>query len=150
MVKLEPLQQEDFEPFLAGEIRVFAEDHVRSGNCPAEGAYERPQNEFEHYLPDGIRSKDRYLFPTLDGQNDKVGVLWVRVKDRKAFTVDFVLEEAIRGKGYGKQALAALDETLKLVDLESVSLHVFGDNLTAQNLYQKVGYPITGIHMKRH
>ena len=32
---------------------------------------------------------------------------------------------------------------------ESVGLHVFGDNITAQELYKKMGYQITGIHMKK-
>jgi len=75
--------------------------------------------------------------------------LWVQVKDQKAFIYDFIIEESFRGKGYGKQALVALDEKLKSMDVQSVGLHVFGDNVTAQELYRKMGYQITGIHMKK-
>jgi ribosomal protein S18 acetylase RimI-like enzyme len=149
MVKLEPLQQEDFERFLDREIRVYADDHVRNGNWAAEGAYERSKKEFEHYLPDGIHSKDQYLYSIVTDDGNRVGVLWVQVKDHKGFIFDFVIDEEFRGRGYGKRALAAMDEKLKSMDAESVSLHVFGDNITAQELYKKAGFEITGIHMNK-
>lgn len=149
MVKLEPLQQEDFERFLERGIREYAEDHVRNGNWSAEGALERARKEFEHYLPDGIHTKDQYLWSLLDEEGNKLGVLWVQVKDQKAFIFDFVIDEKFRGKGFGKQALRAMDEKLKSMNVESVALHVFGDNITAQELYKKMGFKITGIHMKK-
>ena len=149
MIELEPLQQEDFERFLERGIREYAEDHVRNGNWPAEGALERSRKEFEHYLPDGIHSQDQYLYSLIDENGNKIGVLWVQVKDRKAFIFDFLIDEAFRGKGYGKQALAALDEKLKSMDTESVGLHVFGDNIIAQELYKKAGFQITDMQMKK-
>ena len=150
MVKLELIQQEDFERFLERGIREYAEDHVRNGNWPAEGALERSKKEFEHYLPDGIHSKDQYLYAIIDDSGNKIGVLWVQVKEQKAFIYDFVIDQAFRGKGYGNQALMAMDEKLKSMNVESVGLHVFGDNVTAQELYKKMGYQITGIHMKKY
>ena len=149
MVKLEPLRQENFEQFLEREIREYAVDHVRNGNWPTEGALERSKQEFEQYLPDGIHSRDQYLYSIIDDNGNQIGVLWVQVKDGTAFILDFVIDEAFRGKGYGKQALAAMDEKLRSMKVESVGLHVFGDNITAQELYKKAGFRITGIHMKK-
>ena len=149
MITLEPIQQEDFDRMIDTEIRGYAEEHVRNGNWPAEGALERSKKEFDTLLPDGIHTKDQYLWSLLDEDSNKIGLLWVQVKDQKAFIYDFVVEEAFRGKGYGKQALIALDEKLKAMNVESVGLHVFGDNITAQELYKKMGYQITGIHMKK-
>ncbi len=150
MVKLVPMKQEDFEPYLERGIREYADDHVRNGNWSAEEALERSRKEFEYLLPEGVNSKDQFLYLIVDETNgNKIGLLWVQVKDRKAFIYDFVIDEAFRGKGYGKQALAALDETLKLMKAESVALHVFGDNFTAQELYKKMGYQITDIQMRK-
>jgi len=149
MITLEPMEQEDFERFLEAEIRGYAEDHVRNGNWPAEGAVERSRKEFEALLPNGVHSRDQYLWSIVDPEDRKIGMLWVQVKDQKAFIYDFVIEEAFRGKGYGKGALSAMDEELKSMGVESVGLHVFGDNITAQELYKKMGYQITGIHMKK-
>jgi len=148
MVTLEPLEQEDFERFLEQEIHGYAEEHVRNGNWPEDGAVERSRQEFESVLPDGLHSKDQYLWSLTDGEQ-KVGVLWVQVKDQKAFIYDFVVDEAFRGKGYGKQALSTMDEQLKSMNVDSVAFHVFGDNIVAQELYKKMGYQITGIHMKK-
>ena len=149
MVKLEPIQQDDFDRFLEHEIGEYANDHVRNGNWPAEGAFERSRKEFESLLPDGIHSKNQYVWSILDEEKNKIGVLWVQVKDRKAFIYDFIIDEAFRGKGYGKQALAAMDEQLKSMNTESVALHVFGDNIAAQELYKKMGFQITNIQMQK-
>jgi ribosomal protein S18 acetylase RimI-like enzyme len=149
MIRLEPLQQEEFDQIIETEIRDYAAEHVRNGNWPAEGAVERSRKEFATLLPDGIRSKDQYLWSIVDEQNNKIGVLWVQVKDQKAFIFDFVIDESFRGKGYGKQALTAMDEKLKSMDVESIGLHVFGDNIGAQELYKKMGFQITGMHMKK-
>jgi ribosomal protein S18 acetylase RimI-like enzyme len=149
MIKLESLQQEDFERFLEHEIQGYADDHVRNGNWPAEGALERSRKEFETYLPEGIHTPDQYLWALVDDAGNKIGVLWVQLKDHKAFIFDFVIDEEFRGKGLGKQALRAMDEALKSMSAESVALHVFGDNIVAQELYKKAGYQITGIHMKK-
>ena len=149
MITLVPMPQGDFEIFLEHGIREYAEDHVRNGNWPADGALERSKKEFEHYLPDGLDSKDQYLWSLLDEKGNTIGVLWVQVKDQMAFIFDFAIDEAFRGKGYGKQALVAMDEKLKSMNVESVALHVFGDNIVAQELYKKAGFKITGIHMKK-
>jgi RimJ/RimL family protein N-acetyltransferase len=149
MITLEPIQQEDFDRFLERGIREYAEDHVKNGNWPAEGALERSKKEFEHYLPDGIHSKDQYVYSIVANNGTKIGILWVEVKDQKAFIFDFMIDDAFRGKGYGKQALIAMDEKLKSMNVESVGLHVFGDNIVAQELYKKAGFQITGIHMKK-
>lgn len=149
MIRLESLLQEDFEPFLEREIRGYAEDHMRNGSWPAEGALERSRKEFEFYLPDGTRSQHQYLWSLVDDAGNKIGVLWVQVKDGKAFIFDFVIDEEFRGKGFGKQTLSALDEKLKSLGAQSVALHVFGDNISAQELYKKMGFSIVGMNMKK-
>jgi ribosomal protein S18 acetylase RimI-like enzyme len=149
MAKLEPIQQEDFERFLEREIVNYAADHVRNGNWSPEEALDRSRKSFESLLPDGIHSKNQYIWSILDEENNKVGVLWVQVKDQKAFIYNFVIDEALRGQGFGKQALAAMDAKLKSMDVQSVALHVFGDNVSAQGLYKKMGFEITGIHMRK-
>jgi ribosomal protein S18 acetylase RimI-like enzyme len=148
MITLESMQQEDFDRVIENEIRGYAAEHVRNGNWPEEGSLERSRKEFESLLPQGVRTPDQYLWSLVDGDR-KIGFIWVHVKDSKAFIYDFLIDEEFRGKGYGKQALAAMDEMLKSMEAESVGLHVFGDNITAQELYKKMGFEITGIHMQK-
>ena len=149
MIQLVKMQQEDFEPYLERGIREYAEDHVRNGNWTAEESLERSSKEFEELLPDGVNSRDQFLYSIIGETGNKLGLLWVQVKDQKAFIYDFAIDEAFRGKGYGKQALLAMDEELKSMKVESIGLHVFGDNTVAQELYKKAGFVITGIHMRK-
>ncbi len=148
MITLTPMQQEDFDRVVENEIIGYAAEHVRNGNWPEEGSLERSRKEFETLLPQGIRTPSQYLWSLVDGEQ-KVGFIWVEIKDGKAFIYDFVVEEEYRGKGYGKQSLAAMDEKLQSMNVKTVSLHVFGDNVTAQELYKKMGFEITGIHMQK-
>lgn len=150
MIQLVPMKQEDFKTYLERGIREYADDHVRNGNWSAEEALERSRKEFKELLPDGVNSQDQFLYSIIDqADGNKIGLLWVQVRDHKAFVYDFIIDESFRGKGYGKQALTALDETLKAMDVESVRLHVFGDNVTAQELYKKMGYQITDLQMMK-
>jgi ribosomal protein S18 acetylase RimI-like enzyme len=148
VITLETIQQADFERFLEREVRGYAAEHVRNGNWPAEGSLERSRKEFESLLPNGILSQNQYLWSICNG-TEKIGVLWVEVKNGKAFIYDFVIEESFRSRGFGKQALTAMEEKLKAMEVESVGLHVFGDNVGAQELYKKMGFRITGIQMKK-
>jgi len=149
MVKLIPMEQADFEAYLEEDIQRYAQAHVEAGNWEPSQALEKSRKEHQQLLPDGLESKNQYLFSIIDASDQKLGILWVNIENGRAFIYDFRIDEAQRGKGYGKQGLMALDEKLKSMNVESVALHVFGDNITAQELYKKTGYQITGIHMKK-
>jgi ribosomal protein S18 acetylase RimI-like enzyme len=145
------MEQRDFEPYLERDIREYAEEHVRNGNWKKEEALEKSRKEHQQLLPDGLQSRNQYLYSIMDDADDKkLGMLWVNIENGQAFIYDFRIDEEHRGKGYGKQALMALDEKLHSMNVQSVSLHVFGDNITAQQLYKKMGFEITGIHMRKY
>lgn len=154
MITIAPITMPDYEAFLKQSIRNYAEDKVHSGNWMPEEALERSRKEHVELLPDGPRTKDQFIFSIYQaetGQN--IGILWVNIKmeahPRKAFIYNFVIRESHRGRGYGRQALAALDEKLQSMQVESVGLHVFGFNTHAIELYKKAGYEITNIQMSK-
>ncbi len=149
MITLEPMQQADFDRVIENDIREYAADHVRNGNWPEEGSLERSRKEFEALLPQGVHTPNQRIWSLKDG-DQMIGYLWVEVKDDRAFIYNFLIQEEYRGKGYGKQALAAMDEKLKSMNVQSVALHVFGDNITAQELYKKMGFEITNMHMQKN
>ena len=149
MVKLRPMEQADFEAYLEEDIQRYAQAHLEAGNWEPSEALEKPRTEHQQLLPDGLESKNQYLFSIIDASDQKLGILWVNIENGRAFIYDFIIDESFRGKGYGKQALVALDEKLKSIEVQSVGLHVFGDNFIAQELYEKMGFQITGIHMKK-
>lgn len=154
MITLTPIEQSDFEAFLEQEIVEYAQDKVKSGNWLAETAIEKSRTEFMNLLPDGLQTKDQFIFTILDKPSQtKLGVLWVQVKmdetPRRAFINDFVIQPQFRGQGFGKQALQALDIKMEEMNVESIMLHVFAHNTTAISLYEKMGYEVTNLYMRK-
>jgi len=154
MITLMPMEQSEFDTFLEENIVRYADENVKSGRWQQHEALEKSRASFQKFLPDGLQSRDQYIFNIFDNEQDlKIGLLWVEVKmddpHRPAFIFDFILEEQFRGKGLGKKSLAALDEKLQQMGAESVGLHVFGYNTTAFELYKKMGYEVTNINMRK-
>ena len=150
MVKLIPMQPAEFEAYLEDDIQRYAQAHVRAGSWEPSEALKKSRKEHEQLLPDGLASKNQHLFTIVDENTSaKVGSLWVKIQGKRAFIYDFIIAEALRGKGYAKQALVALDELLKSMRVETVGLHVFRDNLIARALYKKMGFQTTGNYMRK-
>jgi len=154
MITLMPMEQSEFDTFLEENIVRYADENVKSGRWQQHEALEKSRASFQKFLPDGLQSRDQYIFNIFDNEQDlKIGLLWVEVKmdepHHPAFIFDFILEEQFRGKGLGKKSLAALDEKLQQMGAESVGLHVFGYNTTAFELYKKMGYEVTNINMRK-
>jgi len=154
MVRLVPMTEAEFEVYLAQAVDNYAQEHVTAGNWLFEEAHQKSEQEFKQLLPDGVASKDQYLFSIVEATSGlKIGMLWFAVNHRglrrTAFIYDFIIDEARRGQGYGRQALAALDEQAAALNIETISLHAFAHNPTAIALYQKMGYAITDVHMSK-
>ncbi len=148
------MQYTEFNSFYEDNIVRYAKENINNEHWQADDALERSRAAFQRFLPNGLQSKDQYIFNIFDDEQDlKLGILWVEVKmdepHRPAFIFDFVIDEPYRGKGFGKKSLTALDEKLKQMGAESVALHVFGYNTTAFELYKKMGYEVTNINMQK-
>ena len=76
-------------------------------------------------------------------------MIWMKheVPRPHGFIYDIVLEEAQRGKGYGKQTMLALEEFANKLGLETLALHVFAYNTAAMRLYKGLGYEVTSQNM---
>ena len=154
MVKLIPMDPADFPAYRERSIREYAEEKVKSGNWQESEALEKSRAEFNKLLPDGVNTKNEFIYTIMDeSSGQKLGILWVEIKmdetPRRAFGFDFIIYEPFRGKGFGRQALQALDQLLISKDVESMGLHVFGHNVTAFELYKKMGFEITNINMRK-
>lgn len=154
MVMLVPMTEEEFERSRRADIQGYAQDKVRSGNWPSEGALERAMREEAQLLPDGLHTKDHFFYSIVEETTgQKVGTLWVHITmdtpHRDAFLFNIQVDEQFRGQGYGSQALLALDKLLARLGVESLGLHVFGFNTRAFELYKRVGFEVTNINMRK-
>ena len=148
------MTESEFQTYLKRSIESYAQEHVKAGNWDSSNALQKAEKEFLQLLPDGIASKKQHLLSIEDGHNGvKIGLIWfaeiLQASRLSAFIYDFLIYEEHRSKGYGKQTLTALEEKVKELDIETISLHVFGHNQAAIDLYKKAGYEITDLHMAK-
>jgi len=154
MVHLVPMTESEFQTYRARLIQEYAQEHVQAGNWHPSDALQRAEKEFHQLLPAGLATQNHYLFSIADKTTgSKVGVVWFAVDHARpapaAFIYDFMIHPEFRRRGYGFQALQALEEKASELGIHKISLHVFGHNAAARALYEKAGYAITDLHMSK-
>jgi ribosomal protein S18 acetylase RimI-like enzyme len=142
------MSQPEFDLFLERTIPEYAQDKVRAGNWTEAESLERSRKEFAELLPEGLNTKDNFLY-TLHDDNQTVGMIWIKVDRPSAFIYEVYIEEKFRGRGIGKSIKLLLEEKAREMGLATLKLHVFGSNHVARKLYETVGYEITNINMSK-
>lgn len=154
MVRLVPMNETEFQAYLDMSLPGYAQEHVAAGNWSAEGALERARQQVLHLLPEGLHTEG-HSFYTIEDEEQAIplGVLWVAVEERagirRAFVYDIVIHEEYRRQGYGTQAFQAMEERVRELGVDTISLHVFGHNRPAREMYTKLGYVETGVMMSK-
>lgn len=152
MVQLKPMDQTAFSAYLDESIRSYAEQNTVSGRWSAEEAVQQSTEEFQRLLPEGVASKDNYLYVIVDDATQtEVGMLWYAVTTpnnvQRAFLYEIRIADQYQGKGYGSQAMLIMEEQLRALGINSIGLHVFGHNRRAWALYERLGYSATNVNM---
>ncbi|MDF2925239.1 MAG: family acetyltransferase [Paenibacillaceae bacterium] len=154
MVQLVAMNEAQFQQFLDCSIPVYAQEKVRAGAWKEEEALRLSQAAFDRLLPDGLSTKNSYLYMVHEPEKGlNIGHIWLVLsqegQETSAFLYEILIYDAYQGQGYGKQTMAALDRSARELGAASIGLHVFGHNQRALSLYQKSGYAITDYNMKK-
>ena len=150
MSKLVPMTQPEYEAFLARLIPEYAADNVKAGYWDEAEALEKSRKQTESLLPQGLQTRDHYLYTLYDG-DEAVGLIWLRAETdrpkKSGFIFDVEIGEKFRGKGYGKQIMLLIEGKARELGLQSIGLHVFASNSVARNLYESIGYEVSSLNM---
>ena len=65
------------------------------------------------------------------------------------FIYDVEIDEAHRGKGYGRAAMELAEQEANALGIGRIELNVFGGNDVARRLYLSVGYVETSVQMAK-
>ena len=153
MIRLVPMTEEDYHQFLQHSIKNYAEEKTKAGNYKAEDALQQAEKEFQELLPEGKETPNQYFYNIENESGQKVGIMWVATHEfrgqREAFIFDVEIYEEYRRQGYAQQAFTLLEDKVRELGLNKISLHVFGHNHAARVLYEKLGYQITNISMSK-
>ncbi|WP_291582242.1 GNAT family N-acetyltransferase [Clostridium sp. UBA6640] len=155
MVRLEKMNESDFDDYINNATKNYATEKVKAGTWSEEEAENLSKETFTRLLPKGIYSENQYLFSIIDADKQiKIGYLWFQCYEKfigkEAFIYDFIVFKEFRSKGYGAEALKSLDDVAKELGINKISLHVFAHNKGALSLYEKTGFIATDINMSKN
>ncbi|WP_213450826.1 GNAT family N-acetyltransferase [Rhizomonospora bruguierae] len=151
-VELRPMTDEQFAAFCESTVEGYAQEIEASGLLPAAEAREKALRDQATFLPQGHRTPDHYLWIAYDGDAE-VGWLWLGVKERSnglhAFIYDIAVREESRRKGYGAAIIEAAEAVCRERGAVEIGLNVFGFNHAARGLYEKVGFEVAAVQMRK-
>ncbi|NLG52183.1 MAG: GNAT family N-acetyltransferase [Chloroflexi bacterium] len=153
VVRLVPMDDGDWRDYLEFAVGNYAEEKVRAGNWPADQALQLSRQAFQSLLPSGRATRDQHFYTILDDEGNKAGYVWLGVlregDEPSAYLYDFLVFEQYRRRGIGTAALQAAEAKAREMGLKKMGLHVFGHNLAARGLYEKLGYVPVNINMEK-
>jgi ribosomal protein S18 acetylase RimI-like enzyme len=155
VVRLEPFDEADFAAWLVQAIPAYALAHVQDGTWTLAESVLRSQEAHAALLPQGLATPGHaFVRLHVDGMPAPVGTLWwaetEAAGERGVYVYGIEVEEPARGRGIAAAALEALERRARARGMRFVSLHVFGHNLPARRLYERLGFLPTNITMRKN
>jgi GNAT superfamily N-acetyltransferase len=151
MFRLEPMDDATYDAWREASQRNYASEKVKAGNWKAEDAERLSREAFDQLLPGGRETPGHEIRTMRNEHGEKVGHAWFTIEDREpgpvVFIYDIEVDEAHRRRGYGRLALAEIDDYARQQGCIGVMLHVFGYNEPARQLYRSAGYLETNVIM---
>ena len=154
MIELVPMDEDQYSAFIKLSERDQIEGQVRVGRWRADEAEARMAELKAQFLPEDLATPDHFFWAVKDADSgEQVGGLWVALVEeagqRAFFVFDIQVYEPYRRRSYGTQAFLAMEEKAREMDVSTIALHVFEDNLPARAMYHKLGYAGTGSQMAK-
>jgi ribosomal protein S18 acetylase RimI-like enzyme len=142
LIELTPAELEARRPAMAAN---YARDVVQNFGVDPDRALAQSAHQIDAGLPDGVATEGQLLRKAVD-DGEEVGFLWMSmpgtVYPGMAWLSEIEVADGLRGRGYGSQIIAAGEADLVARGVRQVGLHVFGHNVGARRLYQRLGYRI--------
>ncbi len=150
---LRPASDTEYEAWASRTVAGYADQIAASGQMSPEAALAKAHQDHQRAMPDGLGTEGQLLWRLVaDGQ--PVGWLWLAIPgphgDPDMAWVNLVeVDEACRGRGYGRQAMLLAEAEARSRGMRSVGLNVHGGNTVARSLYEGLGYQVTAQQMKK-
>lgn len=151
-MKLIPKTKAEMARFFNLSIEDYAQGLSKSYDLTIDAGRERADSEINRSFK---KKKENELMKIVsvheESDNTELGGIWyvVDTKEQEAYIYQIMIYEKFRGKGYGKTSLDQFHQLCKAEGLKKVCLSVFGWNNLAFKMYEKAGYEIARIEMKK-
>ncbi|MET8484903.1 GNAT family N-acetyltransferase [Streptomyces tendae] len=136
-----PMTPEDFAAWQAYESERYARTWMERG-VPEADAYAKARRDHEVLLPRGLVT-EHMLFSVLEHEGERVGILWLALREDRAFVFDVEADAAHRGRGHGRTLMLLAEAQAITAGRPLIGLNVFAGNTAAERLYESLGYRTT-------
>ena len=147
------MNSDEFSVFKNRSIQNLAEQIAEDFGLSQDQAITQANEKFNSYLPLGLKTTGHDFYQIKDASGNPCGYLWygerLERNKRSIFIYDILVEEQFRGRGYAKWMLGWLENTVKCMNIDEITLHVLGYNYKARELYETNGFETTHLYMSK-
>jgi ribosomal protein S18 acetylase RimI-like enzyme len=157
-IVLQPLTDEEYAEFVERQVVESARQRILADEWTPEEAPSLARAS----LADQLRGAGHSFLKGVTADGTPVGRLWVGPApgflgpghERTRWLGQITVEEALRGRGYGRAMLEALHAQLRHDGVAELWLRVYDWNTVAQRLYRSLGYELarqfeTDAHLRK-
>ena len=153
-LELRPMTDAEYEVWQVELAEAFVEEALAAGRSMPDDAVQRELEENAILLPQRAATPRMLVVTAVDAGGAHVGRAWVALDHPRgapdtAFIYDIEVDAEHRGKGMGKQLLAAIERAVADAGVGSLELNVFGNNAAAKKLYESAGFAVTSQQMRK-
>lgn len=153
-VTLREMTDDEYGRWQQAIAEDYAAQQVAAGRWAAEGALERAHAENTELLPQGLDTPRMLILQAVDEADAPLGRAWIALDHPRgtpdcAFLYDIEIDEPHRGRGFGRQLLAAVERAAREAGANRLELNVFGGNERAIGLYASSGYDLVTQQMRK-
>jgi ribosomal protein S18 acetylase RimI-like enzyme len=150
-MELVPLTEDELSGYIRTAEKGYAEQKSSMGGMPAQEAIKQAEQETAQMFPQGRLQPGHEVLKLVDDSGTELGHIWLAPHQEPGlvFVYDVEVAPHVRGQGFGRALMQLAHERARSMGYHSISLHVFGGNQPAINLYSSLGYEVTNVSMRR-
>ena len=148
MIVLRPLREDEYAGWDAAHRAEYARGLIAHVGMSPEDVEAKVERDVAAVLPDGLATAGTRIW-SVEDDGRAVGTVFVGVRDAGAWLYDITIEEAERGRGYGRAAMSALEDEVRALGHSTIGLNVWGGNEVARGLYRSLGWVEESVHMRK-
>ncbi len=148
-VQLRRLREDEYEAWAKVHTLGYAEGMMDFAGMSREQAEAKAGRDVAAVLPNGVATEGAQLWVVEDESGDSVGSVFLGVRDGGAWLYDITIDEAARGRGFGRATMLALEAEVKALGFVEIGLNVWGGNEIARSLYRSLGYAEFSVGMRK-
>jgi ribosomal protein S18 acetylase RimI-like enzyme len=151
-LSLRPIANDEFASWFSQISHNYGQDMARDAGVEPDKATAMASAQMDGLFPGQAPTPEQLVY-VLEADGERVGSLWLCDRDdgpQHALFVYYIgIDEAHRGKGYGRAAMELAESEARRLGIDRVALSVFGRNEIARNLYRSLGYEENAVAMTK-